>query len=279
MRFDTLVFSGGGSRCFWQLGFWQALAPALTAPPARLLGVSGGAVVACAAEAGVAERFLEHSCETFDANHANFHTRELLRGRNPFPHPRLVTEGFAEVFDAPALARLHAGVPVHVLASVLPPRIPPLASSLAVQAAFVLEKEVGRVLHGTWGTRLGFTPFWRAAAECPTPEALRELVLASSAIPPAFGVRRLDGLRLMDGGFVGNALIEFDGSDPGRMLVLVTRHDWPIPEDDGRRLYVRPSRPNPVGKLDATSGARARAAYELGLRDGEAFLGGTLNCA
>jgi hypothetical protein len=76
---------------------------------------------------------------------------------------------------------------------------------------------------------------------------------------------------MMDGGFVGNALVEFDGQDLGRTLVLVTRHDWPIPADDGRRCYAKPSSPNPVSKLDATSGARLEAAYELGLRDGERF--------
>lgn len=283
MQFETVIFAGGGNRCFWQSGFWLALEGALERPPARLLGVSAGAMVACCAGAGLAERFLEHSCAMFDATARNFDLLELLRCRNPFPHPRLVREGFDAIFDSAALARLRGGTPVHVLASILPLGVPASVSSVAAQLAWVMERQVGRTLHGDWGTRIGFRPHWQAATRCETPAALRDLLLASSAIPPAFGVQRLQGERMMDGGFVGNALIEFDGTELGRRLVLVTRDDWDMPVERADLLYVRPSRPVPVSKLDATSGARVQATFELGLEDGARFvrerLGGGHNCA
>lgn len=271
MYFDTIVFAGGGTRCFWQAGFWTALEPALERPPQRLLGVSAGAIVACGSQGGVVDRFLAHSRATFDANPRNFHLAELVRGRNPFPHPSFVREAVDAIFDAEALARLRRGIPVHVLAARLPARVPTALASSAVQLAYVLERRVGRRLHGDWGTRIGFRPHWEAAGDCRSTTALRDLILASSAIPPAFGVQRLGGLRMMDGGFVGNALIEFEGVDPGRRLVLVTRKDWPVPAPRPDLVYARPSRAVPVSKLDATSGARVEAAFELGVEDGVRF--------
>ncbi len=272
MYFDTIVFAGGGNRCFWQAGFWRALEPALERPPARLLGVSAGAIVACGSQASVVERFLAHHRTVFDGNRRNFHVHELLRGRNPFPQPRIVREGVDAIFDAEALERLRSGIPVHVLAARLPARVPTAAASTAVQLAYVVERRVGRRLHGDWGTRIGFRPHWWAASGCADAAELRDVLLASCAIPPAFGVQRLAGHRLMDGGFVGNALIEFEGVDPGRRLVLVTREDWavPVPRDD--LVYARPSRKVPVSKLDSTSGARIQAAFELGYEDGLAFV-------
>ena len=276
MRFETVIFAGGGNRCFWQAGFWRAVEGAFERPPKRLLGVSAGAMVACCAQARLVDRFPAYNRDVFDANARNFDAAELFRGRNPFPHPRIVREGLDAVFDAEALRRLRDGIPVYVLASILPRHLPAAASSLAAQVAYVLERRVGRTLHGNWGMRIGFRPHWQAAASCPDPGALRDLLVASSAIPPAFGVQRLHGARMMDGGFVGNALIEFDaledGEALGRRLVLVTRDDWEIPEESEDLLYVRPSRSVPVTKLDATSGDRIQAAFELGFEDGQQFV-------
>ncbi|MEE4301260.1 MAG: patatin-like phospholipase family protein [Pseudomonadales bacterium] len=272
MEFDTIVFAGGGNRCFWQAGFWRALEPALEKPPQRLLGVSAGAIVACGIQAGVVDRLLDHNRSVFDANPRNFHVSELLRGRNPFPHPRIVSTGVETVFDRQALQRLRSGTPVHVLAAVLPDRLPTVLASATVQVSYLIERRVGRTLHGNWGTRIGFAPHWHAVQRCESAAELRDVLVASSAIPPAFGVQRLGGRRMMDGGFVGNALIEFEGEDPGRRLVLVTREDWAIPVPREDLVYVRPSRKVPVTKLDATSGARIQAAFDLGFEDGQRFV-------
>jgi hypothetical protein len=37
------------------------------------------------------------------------------------------------------------------------------------------------------------------------------------------------------------------------------------------RTYIQPSRPVPIGQLDITNPAGIRKAYEMGLKDGEAF--------
>ena len=272
LAFDTVIFAGGGSRCFWQAGFWERVRPALVRPPERLLGVSAGAMVAVASSAGLTTSLLATTADAFESNSVNFQLSAVLSSKNPFPHEAIVRAAFDALFDEAAMARLADETPVHVLAAGLPHALPSFVASPLAQIAFVLEKASGRCLHGTWGMKLGFEPIWREASACRSPTVLRELLLASSAIPPAFPVRRFEGRRAMDGGFVGNALVEFDGRDLGRTLVLVTRHDWEIPEDDGRRRYERPCAPSPVSKLDATSGARIRAAFSLGEADGSRFL-------
>lgn len=44
--FDTVVFCGGGNRCFWQAGFWEVVVAETGCMPKRVLAVSAGAYVA-----------------------------------------------------------------------------------------------------------------------------------------------------------------------------------------------------------------------------------------
>ena len=45
-NFKSIVFSGGGSRCFWHLGFMEIAEPELNFKPQRVSCVSAGAAVA-----------------------------------------------------------------------------------------------------------------------------------------------------------------------------------------------------------------------------------------
>jgi predicted acylesterase/phospholipase RssA len=44
--FDAVVFAGGGNRCYWQGGFYEAAAPRLGLAPALVVGASAGAFAA-----------------------------------------------------------------------------------------------------------------------------------------------------------------------------------------------------------------------------------------
>ena len=44
--FDAIAFAGGGNRCYWQGGFWEAAAGKLTLKPKLTVGVSAGAFAA-----------------------------------------------------------------------------------------------------------------------------------------------------------------------------------------------------------------------------------------
>ena len=55
-----------------------------------------------------------------------------------------------------------------------------------------------------------------------------------------------------------------------RTLVILSRLYRAHPEVPGR-LYVQPSRPVPIGQFDITNPDGIRRAFDMGLRDGEAF--------
>jgi len=44
--FDAVVFAGGGNRCYWQGGFYEAAAPRLGLEPKLVVGASAGAFAA-----------------------------------------------------------------------------------------------------------------------------------------------------------------------------------------------------------------------------------------
>jgi predicted patatin/cPLA2 family phospholipase len=46
MQFDQIVLAGGGNRCWWQAGFWNALNEAIPQHPTKIVAVSAGAATA-----------------------------------------------------------------------------------------------------------------------------------------------------------------------------------------------------------------------------------------
>ena len=80
-----------------------------------------------------------------------------------------------------------------------------------------------------------------------------------------------NGNYVLDGGVVDNVPVcALDGA-PGVTLVLLTRRYPALPDVPGR-TYVQPSRKIPVSAWDYTNADGLQVAYDLGRRDGEAFL-------
>jgi predicted acylesterase/phospholipase RssA len=83
----------------------------------------------------------------------------------------------------------------------------------------------------------------------------------------------IGGMVALDGGLVDNVPtepllpVEEQG---GKTLVILSRLYRAFPEVRGR-TYVQPSTPVPIGQFDITNPAGIRKAYEMGLKDGEAF--------
>ena len=69
--FKSVVFAGGGSRCFWQLGFWNTVAPALNINPSVVSSVSAGAAFACFSLAADAEDILSYFKKATGINKKN----------------------------------------------------------------------------------------------------------------------------------------------------------------------------------------------------------------
>ena len=54
--FDAIAFAGGGNRCYWQSGFYEASAERLGLTPKRVVAASAGAFAASYSLLGIGER-------------------------------------------------------------------------------------------------------------------------------------------------------------------------------------------------------------------------------
>nr|WP_237368268.1 hypothetical protein [Rhizobium sp. SL42] len=97
--------------------------------------------------------------------------------------------------------------------------------------------------------------------------------MATSSVPPFMPIGRIRGIAHLDGGLVDNPplrkLVETERQG-GRTLLLSTRYGRPPPQAPNRQV-VAPSEDVPVNKFAVGDAKGLRHAFELGLRDGEAF--------
>lgn len=270
--FDGLVFAGGGTRCFWQLGFWEACAPTLGYPRVAA-AVSAGAAIACAALLGRCRETLEAFQRAVAANPKNAYPERLLRSRGPavFPHEAMYRRAILDLVDAEALRALQAAVDLRVTIG-RPPRL--VGGSLGLLlglGCYLVSKRAGDPIHPRLARRLGFRADTVSVRECRTPGELADLVLASSCTPPFTSRLVYRGEPAVDGSLLDGAPLFALRGEARRTLVLLTRSYGALPRAPDR-LYVGPSRPIPIRKWDYTRPDLLAETYDLGRRDGEAFL-------
>lgn len=265
---DAVVFSGGGARCFWQAGFWEAVRSTLPVPTA-VSGVSGGAAVAAILFAGGWSRFYGKFLDLAERNRRNVDCLNLLRRRPVFPHALISRESFLYSVSARALQTLRTGPDLRIVIS-HPPRL--LGARLAALLAAVvdeMEKRLTRRAISQWVRHLGFRSSVVRARECDTPETLVHAVLQSSTAPPMFPVTRRDGHVALDGALVDSVPLSAV-ADCRRPLVLLTRHQAALPTG-GREVYACPSERVPVSSWDFSSPDKVVETFELGRHDGARF--------
>lgn len=264
------MFAGGGNRCLWQAGLWATAAPALGLAPRTIAAVSAGATVASLLLSGRVDRALDGFYRATGENRRNVYPLNPLRGRPAFPHHAMYRGTILDAIDEAALARLHAGPDLRVLIA-RPPRWAGPRLGVAVGfGAYEVEKAWKAPVHPVAGRRIGFAPEVVPVRACATPEALADLLIASSCTPPFTPVVFRGGRPALDGGLVDNVPVDALGPDPGPTLVLLTR-GYPqerIPRVPGR-AYLQSSEPIPVTKWDYTSPQLLRDTFDLGRRDGE----------
>lgn len=271
--FDAVAFAGGGNRCYWQGGFWDAFTAVHPQKPRVVVGVSAGAFQACFSLIGEGDRvrrIVVDACATI-AREVDW--RQLLKGHSPFVVGGLYRELIAEVFGDLELAALRAA-PEILIQLTHPPRfMPPLIAAYAAIGAYQVEKVLGGAAHSRAGRHIGLTPSWVSTHALASPADLVDALMGTAAVPPFMPVGRVNGRPALDGGLVDNppvdriATVEKEG---GRTLVLTTRAGRAMPEVENRTV-VRPSVPILTSRFAVTDAAAIRAAYELGVRDGEAF--------
>ncbi len=267
--FDQLVFSGGGTRCFWHGGFLSVARGPLGLAPARVTGVSGGALSAGCFLAHRGEKLLEVMGHAFEKVDRNVRWHKIARGERMTPHQRVYREVVAETFDAEAIRAIANGPVFEVLLAHPPLRHAPKLSTLPVMAAYELELAIRSTPHMHWPSRLGVEQGLADGRQAARDGRLVDLICSAAVIPPVFNVAHWNGRQVIDGGMASKAPVP--SRDEGRTLILLTRNFRNLPQSD-RRLYDTPERETPANKIDFTSREKIEKTWGAGARDGRAFL-------
>jgi predicted acylesterase/phospholipase RssA len=270
--FDGVVFAGGGTRCFWQLGFWSRGARELGLAPTRAAAVSAGSAIACAALLGRCEETLASFQRAVAANRRNAYPRNLLGAEPVFPHAAMYRRAILELVGGAQLAELQARTELRIVVGRPPAGLGAVAGLLLGLGCYLVSRRRGDPVHPELAHRLGFEAEAVSVRSCRTPDELADLILASSCTPPFTPVLAYRGRPAIDGSVVDAAPVFALDGEPRRTLVLLTRRYLSSPPALPDRVYVGPSEPIPIRKWDYTSPELLARTYALGQRDAEAFL-------
>lgn len=269
--YDQLVFSGGGLRCFWQGGFVEALEADRPLRPERVTGVSGGALAAACWLAGRERALLRTMTRAFARQDGNtpLHTRD---GDGLTPHQRIYRQVVEEVLDADAQKQVGRGPQFQILLAHPPTTSGAATAGTLAALLYEVELHLKSSPDFSWPQMAGIGSSLIDARAVARDGRLAELVMAAATIPPIFECPLWDGRPVIDGGMVSQ--IPMPEPDSGKTLVMLTREYRNLPEaETGDRVFVSPSRETPADKIDFSDPGKIEKTWDLGERDGRAFLG------
>ena len=270
LDFEQLVFSGGGTRCFWHGGFAAVVGPRIHLRPERIAAVSGGALSACAFIAERERRLFEVMGGALAERESNVSTDwNEVQSDGLTPHQRMYREIVSDTLDGEAIERISDGPSFQVLLSHPPSERLAALSTVPMMLFYEADLAIRSTPHVRASNALGAREVLVDAREAARDGKLIDLVCSAAVIPPVFNVQRWEGHTVVDGGMASKA--PFPDPDRGRTLVLLTRRFRNIPDSD-RTLYVQPSESVPADKIDFTSREKIRRTWEAGEADGHAFL-------
>jgi len=269
-----LAFAGGGNRCYWQGGFYETVAPRLDLKPKRVVGASAGALAMLYTALGLGHYVRERVCEACLGRSSEMDWPGFRKGGRLFPVGDMYHLMLTDLFTPERLATLREQADFRVAIS-RPPRFWPLpVAALLGIGAYQLEKRLRKPVHATAGRRLGFKPDLIRLENCAAPDDLIAALMASASVPPFMPAGLVGQRAALDGGLVDNApawaLANMEAAG-APTLVLLTRPVSAVPQI-ANRTYVSPSQVIPVSQFTIRNPEGIRFAYELGIRDGEAFL-------
>lgn len=270
--YGSVVFAGGGCRCFWQVGFWSVVADEIGLAPRKLVGVSAGAAFAVTAAIGRIPEMLADFKERVDANPSNFvPRRERAPGERAFPHERIYGGLLRDHVGEAELAHLQHRQEFSALLA-HPHRMLGAKRGLALSVVATVLNQRERLVHARWGRRFGFTPKLVSARECETPDQLIEVILQSSCVPPIMPYYRRGGRPVIDGGVIDNAPADLVKGNGPTLVLLSFPHRHSNRDEGAHRTYVQPSGETPISQWDYTSPERVQQTFDMGRADGERFL-------
>jgi len=276
MKFRNAIFAGGGSRCFWQLGFWEGAKQAgldLQSSVKFAGSTSAGCAMATAAVLDRSQDALTIFKDFTARNPKNIHWDNI----NPFkrgallPHGRMYRDAMSEFIGPNDFAALKK-TSVHFLMSGYPKW---LTGAVGVAAALCLYGAENTLrkdpIHPKWPARAGFKPLIGRVADCDTLKDYIDMVLAASCIPPVLPEGYFGGRQVLDGGLIENIPVRLADDQPGETLVLLSRkYQRKLPEANGV-TWVQPSKLIKIDKFDYANPDGLQETFDLGLGDGQAF--------
>ncbi|RYH01994.1 patatin-like phospholipase family protein [Salipiger sp. IMCC34102] len=266
-QFDQVVFSGGGLRCFWQGGFLEEVRDRLPLEPARISGVSGGALTAAGFVTRRGQKVLETMCRHFAQNDTNLPDDIDAQGMSP--HQQIYRNVIEEILDADAVSDVVNGPSFQVLIGHPPSGDFPRLSGTAATIAYEAELHTIASPHFDWSEKIGVESSLVDARQAAKDGKLADLICAAATIPPLFEPPTWNGREVIDGGMANQA--PMPDPDKGDTLVLLTRTYSGLEPVEGR-LYTDPNEETPADKIDFTDGDKLQKTWACGVKDGRRFL-------
>jgi len=276
MEFRNAIFAGGGSRCFWQLGFWEGAKESgldLQSSVKFAGSTSAGCAMASAAILDRSHDALSLFKDFTTKNPRNIHWKNI----NPFkrgallPHGRMYREALNEFIGPSDFEKLKRAS-VHFLMSGYPKWLGGALGAATALCIYSIEKTLRRdPIHPKWPSKAGFKPLIGKAADCVTPQDYIDMVLAASCVPPVLPEGRFRDRKVLDGGLIENIPLRLANGEPGETLVLLSRkYERELPSVQGV-TWAQPSTQIEIDKFDYANPDGLQETFELGLADGRVF--------
>ncbi len=273
--FRNVIFAGGGSRCVWQLGFWNganAAGLALDESVSYVASTSAGCAMATAAILNREQEALDRFKVLTAANPSNVHWQNLRPGSGKplLPHMAMYRQVMQEFLRPEDLLILRQKT-LEFLIAQRPGHLPGALGPLVGFTVYGLEKRITGRVHPRWARKLGFAPIVANAGQAEDVQMLVDMVLAASCVPPVLSSPPFNGQHILDGGMIDNVPAFLADERSGETLVLLSkRYKVELPRIPGR-TYVQPSAPIRMDKFDYANPEGLQEVYELGTADGRAY--------
>ena len=276
MKFRNAIFAGGGSRCFWQLGFWEGAKEAgldLQSSVKFAGSTSAGCAMATAAVLDRSHYALTLFKDFTAQNPRNIHWNNIspFKQGTLLPHARMYREALKELIGPDDLERLKK-TSIHFLMSGYPKWLGGTIGATTALCIYSLEKTLRKdPIHPRWPAKAGFKPLIGRATDCHTLQDYISMVLAASCIPPILPEGRFGGRKVLDGGLIENIPVRLADKEPGETLVLLSRkYECELPSTK-RVTWVQPSEQIKIDKFDYANPDGLQETFELGIADGRQF--------
>jgi predicted patatin/cPLA2 family phospholipase len=276
-RIETMVFAGGGNRCWWQAGaltHWLNMGWQL---PSTLVGTSAGAAIATAAVATDGLRRAFDSCQQlFGGNTRIFQWRNAVPSEGRFDHQRIYPAWLTSFLNEETFDTVRQAPQQLQVALTRPARALGLRGSIvAGTLSYFVDKWLWGRLHPQLPRMFGLRQDFVTLQQCTTLQEAQTLLAAAAAAPPLMRAQQVNGGVAIDGGYLDSVPVpEQTLAERRNTLVLLTRHYPKLPSlfvlRD--RYYLQASQRIPVSTWDCRPRADIQAALVLGKRDAATFM-------